>query len=196
MNPEERAVLERLSDPWRGLRKILLRALVLLVVVFVAYKVGELIARGRGMSADEYASSLGGLLDKGGAPAGSTVDPSVAPVVLFIVLPVGFVVFSVVRALPKLRRKRNIGKALKGTWRPLSFSTVGIPGSADFTVKAPTWCADPVARVFAVPSEVLFTQGTAVPGEEGMFYVDSMDGGKPKGLSLHVTANSRTWRLH
>lgn len=92
------------------------------------------------------------------------------------------------------RVRRATRSALHGTWRPESVRTFGRPGLGLRT--------DPPARLSDRPRHRGRTIHSAPghdrsPGLPGTFFVDTIRRGRPRGLSLHATADGgRVWSWH
>lgn len=95
-------------------------------------------------------------------------------------------VWSMVR-----RMRKNIGSALNGTWQPEQYASYGVPATPGFQIDAPVPYKFTRLEAMRPP---LYTQGACGPEDYGTIYVSELNKGKPKGLSLHVSQNSKTWR--
>lgn len=107
----------------------------------------------------------------------------------------GFAVATVWVWRNRQRVRRAAAAAVAGTWQPLTFPTVGRPGEPEFRVDAP----EPV-RHRPRDWRIHIYSGAPValsPAVPGTLYVDGVQGGRPRGLSLHTTADGdRVWRWH
>lgn len=109
-------------------------------------------------------------------------------------LVVGFTAAVVLLLRGWYRVRRAAGSALDGTWRPLRVRTWGVPGRG-LRAEPPVRLRDRDrwwARV--IHSDPGHDRS---PGLPGILYVDAVRRGRPRGLSLHVTADGgRVWRWH
>lgn len=124
-----------------------------------------------------------------------TTNP--ATPLLFVVVPMVVCVVVTVALWRERRRVRQAtGDAIAGRWQPQRFATRGRPGESGFVVDAPGGVRH---RWFDWRMVVHHSGGqspwaTDIPGT---LFCDEIRGRRPRGLSLHQTADgSRTWRWH
>lgn len=107
----------------------------------------------------------------------------------------GFAVATACVWRNRQRVRRAAAAAIAGTWQPFTFPTVGRPGEPEFRVEAP----EPVRHRrrdwrINIYSDTPVALTPAIPGT---LYVDGVTGGRPRGMSLHTTADGdRVWRWH
>jgi len=94
------------------------------------------------------------------------------------------------------RVRRAAARAIDYTWHPQTFSTLGMPGAPGFQVNSSPTVRNRLRdwlRVLYKPP----VRTAPPPDIPGTLYIDSLRGGRPRGLSLHALVDgTRMWRWH
>ncbi|WP_235734982.1 hypothetical protein [Nocardioides alcanivorans] len=139
---------------------------------------------------------LGDEVDIWSTSGGPHTSPPIALRLASVVLVLGFGTAVGFLLRGRSRVRRAVAAALHGRWQPLTLETFGQPGTPAFRVST----AASVRNKRRDWSRILHSAtggtelGSPVPGT---LFIDAVHKGRPRGLSLHVTADGgRTWRWH